>query len=222
MCGGSGITPVMSILRDLDRARRHRAMSFSSIMRAVATTSIFGGELERLAKRHPGLRLILCLDDAANGGFDEARLAAAVPDFAERATFLCGPPGLMERVERMWHDAGASARLPRERFAAPPRKRATPRSDGDDGGAPAPRSPSRSRAPVAPSPSPPARRCSRRSSVPASGRRNGCRIGICHTCKCTKRAGTVENLLPAPSPSQPDEEIQLCISVPRSDVELGL
>jgi ferredoxin len=50
----------------------------------------------------------------------------------------------------------------------------------------------------------------------------GCRIGICHTCRCRKRAGTVQNVLTGAVSSAPDEDIQLCISVPRSDVELGL
>jgi len=215
--GGSGITPLMSMLRDLDRRDAVEDVVFVHYARAKRDV-IFGVELERLAARHPGLRLILCLDDAANGGFDEARLAAAVPDFAERATFLCGPAGLMERVERMWHAAGASARLTRERFSAPPRKEAASVADGT----------------VAPEVAVTLARAGRTVAVATgaplletlerAGERppNGCRIGICHTCKCTKRSGTVENLLTGAISDAADEEIQLCISVPRSDVELGL
>jgi hypothetical protein len=47
-------------------------------------------------------------------------------------------------------------------------------------------------------------------------------MGICHTCKCKKRSGTVRNLTTGAVSSAPDEDIQLCISVPLSDVELGL
>ncbi|HEY1587377.1 MAG TPA: FAD-binding oxidoreductase [Polyangia bacterium] len=213
--GGSGITPVMSILRDLDRRDAVEDVVFVHYARSRRDV-IFGVELERLALRHPGLRVFLCLDDD-HGGFDEARLAAAVPDFAGRATFLCGPAGLMERVERMWHDAGASARLRRERFSAPPRKQAS----GADGS-------------VAPEVAVTLARAGRTVAVASgaplletlerAGERppNGCRIGICHTCKCTKRSGTVENLLTGAISDADDEEIQLCISVPRSDVELGL
>jgi ferredoxin len=50
----------------------------------------------------------------------------------------------------------------------------------------------------------------------------GCRIGICHTCTCRKRSGTVQNLVSGAVSSEPDEDIQLCISNPRSDVELDL
>ena len=48
----------------------------------------------------------------------------------------------------------------------------------------------------------------------------GCRIGICHTCQCTKRSGTVQNTITGAISSEPNEKIQLCISVPRSNVEL--
>jgi ferredoxin len=51
---------------------------------------------------------------------------------------------------------------------------------------------------------------------------HGCRIGICHTCKCRKQSGTVQNAVTGEVSSEPDQEIQLCISVPCSDLELGL
>jgi ferredoxin len=51
---------------------------------------------------------------------------------------------------------------------------------------------------------------------------HGCRIGICHTCKCRKQSGTVQNLVTGEVSSEPDQEIQLCISMPRSDLELDL
>ncbi|MGB5695427.1 MAG: 2Fe-2S iron-sulfur cluster-binding protein, partial [Polyangiales bacterium] len=51
---------------------------------------------------------------------------------------------------------------------------------------------------------------------------HGCRIGICRTCKCRKQSGTVQNLVTGEVSSEPDQEIQLCISVPRSDLELDL
>ena len=47
-------------------------------------------------------------------------------------------------------------------------------------------------------------------------------MGICRTCTCTKRAGAVRNLVTGAVSSQPDEEIQLCISAPLSDLELDL
>ncbi len=52
--------------------------------------------------------------------------------------------------------------------------------------------------------------------------RYGCRMGICHTCSCVKRTGTVENVLTGEISSEPGERIQLCISRPRTELTLEL
>jgi stearoyl-CoA 9-desaturase NADPH oxidoreductase len=208
--GGSGITPVMSILRDLAARGAVRDVVFVHHARS-ARDVIFAAELRELAARHPGLRLELRLDDA--GGFDEDWLASTVPDLAGRRTLLCGPPGLMARVEAMWDRAGASTRLQRERFtaAAPP-----PSTD--------PAAPvhvhlhhaGRSVAAVSTRPL--------LEQLEQAGERpvHGCRIGICQTCRCRKRSGTVRDLVTGIASSEPDQDIRLCVSAPLSDVELAL
>jgi ferredoxin len=50
----------------------------------------------------------------------------------------------------------------------------------------------------------------------------GCRMGICRTCTCRKAAGTVRNLLTGELSDEEDEDIQLCISLPESDVALEI
>ena len=223
LSGGSGITPIMAMLRDLacrdalgDVVLVHHARSRDDV--------IFGAALEALAAHHRGLRFVSCLDDAADGSgsFDEARLATRVPDFAERATYLCGPPGLMARVERMWEQAGAAGRLRRERFVAPA-SAAIPAAV--DGSAPAPDADGvrlrlfrSQRTHAVATPGTLLEQLERAGERP----RHGCRMGICHTCKCRKRAGTVRNLVTGSVSSQPDEDIQLCVSVACSDVELAL
>jgi stearoyl-CoA 9-desaturase NADPH oxidoreductase len=218
VCGGSGVTPAMSILRDLDARRAVGDVVLVHYVRSPKD-AIFRGELVELAARNRGLRLVFGFDDGAKGqgAFSEAGLGAAVPDFAERVTYLCGPAGLMARVERMWDEAGARERLRLERFAAPALK-VVPRDAGGE-----------------------ARtlevqlsRSGRRRSIGDEGTllealeragerpTHGCSMGICKTCTCTKRAGTVRNLVTGAVSSQPDEEIQLCITAPLSDLELGL
>lgn len=214
--GGSGVTPAMSIVRELDARGAVGDVVFVHYARSRAD-AIFAGELADLAGRHRGMRLVFGFDDEGAGAFSEAQLAAAVPDFAARATYLCGPPGLMARVERQWDDAGASSRLRHERFvapaiAAPPRPHAgeartltvhLSRSD---------------------------KRCTVRDGgtlleeLERAGERprHGCRMGICKSCTCTKRTGSVRNLVTGAVSSEPDEEIQLCISAPLSDLDLGL
>ena len=52
--------------------------------------------------------------------------------------------------------------------------------------------------------------------------KHGCRIGICRSCQCTKRSGTVQNLQTGEISSAPDESIRLCISAARSDLSLDI
>jgi ferredoxin-NADP reductase len=213
LSGGSGITPITSMLRQLARQGDLREVVLVHCAR-TRDDIIFRAELEALAATHGGLRLVWCLSDdpTGSGRLDEGRLAQLIPDFAARATFLCGPPGLMASVERMWQAAGAGERLRRERFVAkPPAARA---------------SDARVRVRLSES----ARDLVANTSgtlleqLEQSGVRPpyGCRIGICHTCKRRKHAGTVLNLTTGVASSELDEDIQLCISAPLSDVELSL
>jgi ferredoxin-NADP reductase len=212
--GGSGITPVMSMLRDLSA---HRAIADLVLVHCARSAAdvVFSGPLHDLESRYPGLRVILCLGDGAAGPgrFDEDLLQALVPDLTEREAFLCGPASLMQRVERLWAKSGASGRLHGERFSLAGR------------GAPAMKDGQAITVTLNGS----GRRFTVRSGtlleqLERAGERprSGCRMGICHTCRCRKLRGSVENLVTGAVSSAPDEDIQPCISVARSDVELGL
>ncbi len=133
LSGGSGATPGMAILRDMAARGAVRSVVYVQAARSAADV-IFRDELRALAKEHPGLRLVFRLDDeATTGPLDEAELRALVPDFAERETLLCGPPGMMDAMERIWSRAGARDRLRTERFVA-----ARPPAATADGVSPAP------------------------------------------------------------------------------------
>ena len=215
LSGGSGITPVMSMLRDLAVRDAIEDVVFVHHARSHAEV-IFGEELADIAARHTGLRLVLCLDDDASSprGFDEAYFAKLVPDFAERSTFLCGPKPLMDRAERLFESVGASDRLELERFT--PALRLLPAVTSVDGVQV--RLGRSERNVVAKGQGSLLEQLERAGERPA----HGCRIGICHSCKCRKQSGTVQNLVTGEVSSEPDQEIQLCISMPRSDLELDL
>ncbi|SFL61238.1 ferredoxin reductase [Geodermatophilus ruber] len=107
---GSGITPVMGILRnrtDLsDVVLVHSAPAADDV--------VFGAELRALAAAGR-LRLVEQHTDTA-GLLDAAAIADLVPDLAERATWACGPVGLLEALEEHWAAAGLADRLHTERF----------------------------------------------------------------------------------------------------------
>jgi stearoyl-CoA 9-desaturase NADPH oxidoreductase len=51
---------------------------------------------------------------------------------------------------------------------------------------------------------------------------SGCRMGICHTCTRRKTCGVVRNLTTGAVSTAPDEDVQICVSVPVGDVGIAL
>jgi len=110
---GSGITPVIGMLRNLfsravpfeaDIVLLHSALSRSEV--------IFGEELRRYAEQGR-LRLVELHTDV-HGMLDVADLDTIVPDIEERTTYACGPVGLLDALEE--HHTARDLPLHIERF----------------------------------------------------------------------------------------------------------
>jgi len=108
---GSGITPVMGMLRNQLHELEDVVLVHSA---PTAEDVVFGPELRVLAAAD-NLRLVELHTDA-DGMLDAARLAELVPDLAERETWACGPAGLLELLEEEFDARGIAARLHTERF----------------------------------------------------------------------------------------------------------
>ncbi len=113
---GSGITPVMSMLRTLSRRDQitdivhlHSAPTESDLM--------FAAELAELQRSHPGYRLRVRMT-REQGRLDFSRLDDEVPDWRDRQTWTCGPEGMLTAAEGLWSSAGLTEQLHQERFAA--------------------------------------------------------------------------------------------------------
>ncbi len=109
--GGSGITPVMGMLRSHLAELDDVVVVHSA---PAAPDVIFADELRRLDGQG-SLRLIERHTDAA-GIVTTADLAAICPDWRERETWACGPTGLLDDLEAHWAEAGVPERLHTERF----------------------------------------------------------------------------------------------------------
>lgn len=115
LTAGSGITPVMSMLRTL--VRRNQITDVVHLHSApTAADVMFGAELAALAADHPGYRLSV-RETRAQGRLDLTRIGQQVPDWRERQTWACGPEGVLNQADKVWSSAGASDRLHLERFA---------------------------------------------------------------------------------------------------------
>lgn len=110
---GSGITPVMGMLRQ----SLHELADVVLVHCApTAADAIFRAEIRALAAGDR-LRLVEIHTQTA-GRLTPDALAALVPDLAERRTWACGPAALLDALEAHYNAAGCGDRLHTERFQA--------------------------------------------------------------------------------------------------------
>lgn len=108
---GSGITPVMGMLRNMPVGASDVVVVHSAPTRADV---IFGAELRTLAGQGR-IRLVERHTDV-EGVLDATGLDEIVDDVAERQTWACGPAAMLDSLETHWEAAGRGASLHTERF----------------------------------------------------------------------------------------------------------
>jgi ferredoxin-NADP reductase len=206
--GGSGITPVLSIARDLAARDRLRDVVFVHAARSeAALPQAIRRELEALP--FAGVHFLV-------GPLTPERLAEIVPDrHTYSKVYLCGPAPMMERFV---DDAGGipTGVLVTERFQAP--RESAPSCRGEGEVTPVKVELGRGRVVVV------GTTPSLLEALEAAGERPryGCRQGICNSCRCEKRSGIVEDLRTGKRSGPHAEEIRLCTSRAVSELELDL
>lgn len=115
LTAGSGITPIISMLRTLDR---RGPLPDIDLVHSAPTSAdvLFREELHALSAKHDGLKVHEQLTDAM-GLLLLKDLGNVCPDWANRQTWACGPPALLDAAEALWAGAGLSDQLHLERFS---------------------------------------------------------------------------------------------------------
>lgn len=111
---GSGITPLMAMLRSL-RARGDRPDIVHVHSAPSADAVIFHDELRKLESEQDGYRLHLQITER-DGKLDFAKLDDIVADWRERSAWACGPAAMLDAVEKTWEQHGVEDSLHMERF----------------------------------------------------------------------------------------------------------
>ncbi|MCW2777791.1 MAG: stearoyl-CoA 9-desaturase [Frankiales bacterium] len=202
---GSGITPVMGMLRELaeqgelpDVVLLHSALTREEV--------VFGEELRALALAHPRFTL-LERHTETDGLLQPSELDVLVPDWRDRAAWACGPAGLLDALEQHWSDAGLT--LTTERFAPV----LAPAAEGEGGVVSFTRG---------------------GTTVDADGATalldvgesagvllpSGCRMGICFGCVVPLLSGSVRDLRTGDVHGEAGDLVQTCVSAPAGDVSL--
>ena len=176
---GSGITPVMGMLRNALDDPDELADVVLLHSAPTAADVIFGAELRAMAA--DGRLTLIERHTDVDGMLAVAELADLVPDFAQRRTWVCGPTGMLDALEAHWESHGVPDRITTERF------RATVVVAGDGGTVTFTRGGTTVEAdgatPIL-------------DAAEAAGvlMPSGCRMGICYGCVLPMREGAVRDL----------------------------
>lgn len=214
--GGSGITPVLSMLRTLTDDGYPGTVSFLHYARTAADV-VAAGDLARIAAIRPSWRVAVALTapgetpaSGLTGRLRPGHLVALAPDAVHAPTWVCGPAGLAGAVEDIWRAAGSRAPVQAERYQLGLRP-AT-------GGAGARIRFTRSGVEVIDDGRPLLVQAEAAGLAPA----HGCRAGQCHTCIRRKPTGAVRDLRTGDVLDEPDVLVQICVTAPEGDVEIDL
>jgi ferredoxin-NADP reductase len=208
---GSGITPIMSMLRSLSATGGLRDVLHVHSDR-TAQAAIFADELHALHDAGGGYRLHEQLT-GREGRLSPDGLERVCPDWRERETFICGPAGLLATMRARWERDGDPQRLHSEHFQ--PDAELGSGESGAGGRI---------------------RFCASGVEAFSDGTQpilaagegagaklaHGCRMGICHSCVGTLRSGRVRDLRTGRVHGQPGESLRICINAPEGDVEIDL
>jgi ferredoxin-NADP reductase len=208
LVAGSGVTPVMSMLRTLHRrgTMPDVVMHYSS---PTAERMIFRSELAELARTHDNFTLHELHTDT-DGMFDLAHLDEVCPDWRGRETWACGPGPMLDAITAHFEEVGLHDHLHIERFSLQLGGSET------EGGTVTFRNSGKT---VEADGATTLLEAGEQMGV---GMPYGCRMGICHTCTVTLVSGVARDLRNGEEFNQPNEQIQTCVCAAASDVTLDI
>jgi stearoyl-CoA 9-desaturase NADPH oxidoreductase len=200
--GGSGITPVMSMLRTIRTEGSDAEIAFIHYARSPQE-ACYRDELAVMA----GVKVLHGYTRSGagelDGHFGGEHLDAAMPH--PDGVFVCGPPDLAASVREHCDNVSSESFVP-------PTFGVTAESSGgsvaftdsgielvDDG-----------------------RPLLEQAEAAGLTPESGCRMGICHSCTRRKTRGVVRNLITGAVSSPDEEDVQICVSAPVGDVDLAL
>jgi ferredoxin-NADP reductase len=208
---GSGITPIMSMLRSIDRRRAVADVVHLHSARTAGDV-IFQAQLREIDHRNPGYRLHLQLT-GEQGRMSVADLDRLCPDWREREAFVSGPSDMLAAIKEHWRrEVGDADRLHVEHFQP-----YLGEQDGQgDGGT--------------------IHFCASEVRGESDGSRPilvagedagailpfGCRMGICHTCVGRLRSGKIRDLRTGEVHGQAGEMVRTCVNAPEGAIEIEL
>ncbi len=211
LTAGSGLTPVMSMIRTLVPARADADVVLVHSARTPAD-ALFREELLETADQFSGLVVHHWFTTERGRRLDltsTADLDLLAPDWRDRVAYTCGPVEMLDAAEALWASEGGDVRM--ERFAPT----LLPGTGGHGGTISFEKSDREVDADGA-------------TTLLDAGEEagvlmpSGCRMGICHTCLTPLLGGQVRDLRTGELHGDEGELIQTCVNAPAGPVRLDL
>ena len=215
LAAGSGITPLMSLVRALAEQGMPVPLTLVYWARTRADCC-FAHELRTLAARHENFIVRFALTrengmagDEIGGRLSDTQLGSVIDDLESRQVFACGPGGFVDTARSLLESRTRSFQA--EAFTP------LPQAVQESGHVQVTLAAS-GRTLTLP------RGTSLLKALEAEGIRppSGCRMGICNTCSCSKAQGATRNLNTGELAGEPVSALKLCISSAVTDLVLDL
>ncbi len=213
--GGSGITPVMSMLRTRCALGWTAPVTFLHYA-LTEPDMLYRPELEEIARTATNVRLVRVFTERPGAGdldgfLTAAHLQSACPEWMGAEAFVCGPAALMDAARCLFAEAGRNEHLHTEAFTMA-------QFTAEAGGAGGTVRFGASEIGVVSDGTPVLLQAEAAGLSPLTG----CRMGICHTCTRRLCSGSVRDAVTGEITDGPDANIRICVSVPVGDVEIDL
>jgi ferredoxin-NADP reductase len=216
MSGGSGITPVMSMIRTLRDSGHAGRVTFLHYARSLED-EMFSDELDQIAATLPQAQVVRIFTrkpaDGAElkGRFSIDHLKHLGIDPSETLTYVCGPAGLIASVRDTYEELGATDQLRMEYFKVPSvdldAADATGTLTFDEASIEAGNT---------------GQTILEQAEAAGLKPEFGCRMGVCNTCVVKKNHGAVRHIISNEVSANTDETIKICVNVPVGDVNVAL
>lgn len=211
LAGGSGITPLMSVLRAQAQSGMPQRVDLA-YWETTEANFCFADELQQLAERFGNFRLhLIATHQDVGRRISATRLASLGIDVEGAQVLACGSSGFVDQARQC--TAHAAASFTSEAFT--PRPIATPTSAETHFTVEL--TTSKRRIEVS----------NQQSLLTALEQQgiavqSGCRMGICNTCSCKKIAGVTQNTDTNIVDANTNTNVRLCVSQATSDLQLAL
>lgn len=210
--GGSGITPVISMLRTLVAEGHSKPVTLVHYARSADDVP-YRTELEAVARTFGNIDVVFHYTRADGGGHFAPGHLDGLADADGAQVFLCGPPSLTAAVREYLGERGLDDRLHTEAFTvdtAPlidPDQPITGTVSYSDSGSTSEND---------------GRTLLEQAEAAGLNPEYGCRMGICFSCTKVRKSGCTRNILTGELDSETDQPIQICVNAPVGDVDMAL